>query len=80
MEPISFDEQTCVIGEGQPQYRPLPAHISSDGTVTCCWRLTWRERLQVLLTGSIWHRIMAFRSNLQPQSLSTHRPFDKAHS
>lgn len=74
MEPIEFNGQTVVIGADQPQYKPLPAHISPDDVVTCCWRLTWRDRLRVLLTGCIWHRINTFRANLQPQSLSTKRP------
>jgi hypothetical protein len=69
-----FDGQTAVIAENQPQYLPMPAHISPTGDVTCCWQLTWRERLQLLFTGEIWHQIRTFSRPLQPQRLSTKRP------
>jgi hypothetical protein len=74
MELIEFEGQTAVIAKDQPQYLPMPAHISSDGVITCCWRLTWLERIQLLLAGHIWHQVMTFNQNLQPQKLSTARP------
>ena len=70
------------IAKDQPEYDPMPAHVTPDGTVTCCWRLSLLERLQVLFTGRIWHQILTFRSHLQPQLLQTTRPADlpKVHS
>ena len=51
MKPIEFPEQNCVYAKDQPEYLPLPVHKTEDGMVVSCWRLTWRERLRVLLTG-----------------------------
>lgn len=81
MELIEFPEQTIVIAKDQPQYRPLPAYQYRDAeaTIVCCWRLSWRERLRVLLTGRIWHRVLTFRQSLQPQLLTTEKPDMPAH-
>jgi hypothetical protein len=73
MRPIEFEGQTTVFAKNQPEYNPLPAHVQS-GIVTCCWRLNWFERLQVLFRGRIWHRVMTFNQPLQPQLLGTERP------
>jgi hypothetical protein len=69
-----FPGQNVIIAKDQPEYIPMPAHVAADGTVTCCWRLTWRERLRLLRTGTVWHQILTFRAHLQPQILTTERP------
>ena len=69
-----FPEQTVIIAKDQPEYLPMPAHVAADGVVTCCWRLTLRERLRVLLQGRVWHQIMTFGSQLQPQALAARKP------
>ena len=77
MNIINFSEQTCVFAKDQPQYRPLPAHIDKgdpEGRLTCCWSLTWRERLRVLWTGKLWHQVLTFNQPLQPQLLLTEKP------
>ena len=74
MNLATFDEQTTVFAKNQPQYRQLPAHKSADGKVTCCWTLTWRERLSILLTGKVWHQILTFNQPLQPQKLLVEKP------
>lgn len=77
MDLVEFPEQTVVIAKDQPQYRPMPAHIDAaarECPVTCCWQLTWRERLTVFLTGQIWHTILTFRGPLQPQLLQVVKP------
>lgn len=76
MTPVEFSESNIVIAADQPEYRPLPAHVdgSLEQRMTCCWRLTWRERLQVLITGRLWHQALTFRRPLQPQLLSTDKP------
>jgi hypothetical protein len=77
MKLIEFPEQNIVIAKDQPEYHPMPAHVDhSDpyGTVTCCWELTWGERLLILFTGRIWHRIMAFKQPIQPQLLELTKP------
>lgn len=74
MTPTPFDGQNGIIAKDQPDYLPLPAHITRDGTITCCWNLTWRERIQVFLSGRIWHSILTFNKSLQPQMLYAKRP------
>lgn len=77
MKLINFPEQTVVIAKDQPEYLPLPAHrFDNDpkGRIACCWKLDWRERLTVLLTGKIWHQVLTFNSPLQPQLLTTEKP------
>ena len=76
MELIEFPEQTVVIAKDQPQYKPLPAHQFKDaeGRIAFCWKLSWRERLRVLLTGQVWHQVLTFNTALQPQLLSTEKP------
>lgn len=77
MKLIEFPEQTTVIAKDQPEYLPLPAHLLTgdpDGRTTCCWQLTWSERLHVLFHGKIWHQILTFNRPLQPQLLATEKP------
>lgn len=72
---VEFPEQTRIIAKDQPEYVPMPVHIDyTAGIVTCCWKLTWRERLQILFSGRIWHRVKTFGANLQPQLILTEKP------
>lgn len=77
MKLIKFPEQNITIAANQPEYLPLPGHVNQrdpSGTVTCCWKLEWKDRIKVLFTGIIWHQILTFRQPLQPQLLSTNKP------
>lgn len=74
MKPIEFPEQTMVWAKDQPPYQPLPAYVNETETISC-WRLTWRERLRVLVGGRLWLRQMNFGSALQPQCPSIESPF-----
>lgn len=77
MNIIEFPEQTTVYAKDQPQYRALPAYRYRDdgeGRIVCCWSLSWRERLRVLLTGRVWHQILTFNQPLQPQLLGVEKP------
>ena len=74
MNLVDFKERNVVIAKDQPEYLSLPAHISKDGVVTCCWKLTPDELEQVLVTGMIWHQIHTFKAPLQPQLLSAVKP------
>lgn len=77
MESIEFPEQTMVWAKNQPPYRPLPAYVNDEETISC-WKLTWRERLRVLFTGQLWLRQMNFGAPLQPQAPTVETPFVKA--
>lgn len=77
MTPIEFPEQSLIIAENQKEYLPLPAYrYQGDprGELVFCWKLSWRERLEVLLGGIIWHRVLTFRQPLQPQVVQTSKP------
>lgn len=76
MKPIEFPGRNVVFAAGQPQYIPLPAHISYtvSGRTTFCWSLSWKERLRVLFTGKIWQQVLTFHKPLQPQKLLAEKP------
>lgn len=76
MQPIEFEEQTVIYAKDQPEYLPLPAHQFKDpaGTIAFCWKLSWKERLKVLFSGVIWHRVLTFNQPLQPQILEAEKP------
>lgn len=77
MQLTEFPGQNVIIAKNQPQYQPLPAYrVLGDpyGRVVCCWKLSWRERFRLLWTGEVWHIIMTFNKQLQPQQLGLDRP------
>lgn len=77
MQLVEFPEQTVVIAKDQPEYLPLPAHRAKNdpkGCVTCCWKMTLRERLRLLWTGRVWHQVLTFNQPLQPQLLMVEKP------
>jgi hypothetical protein len=77
MRVVSFPEQTVTYAKDQPQYISLPAHRFADdpqGRIACCWALTWRERLRVLFSGTIWQQVLTFNQPLQPQKLTVEKP------
>ena len=56
-----------VYASDQPEYQPLPAWVRDNPTrVVTRWRLTWRERLTVLLRGDLYLEQMTFGKPLQP--------------
>lgn len=81
MESIDFPGANCKIAEGQSEYVTLHAKArlafvtpeKQAITLTFCWRLSWRERLALLLGGKLWHSVLTFGDNLQPQFLSVER-------
>ncbi len=75
MSPQKFEQQNVTFAENQPEYLPLPAHRSEDGTVISCWKLTLRERIKILFTGKLWFICLTFNQPLQPQLPSVDVPF-----
>ncbi len=85
MQPIvpvvpGFDLPVVEIAKDQPQYITLPCyrHDDAEGTITIRWQLSWRERWQVFVGGSIWHQVLTFRKRLQPIKMSTECPIMNA--
>jgi hypothetical protein len=73
MKPIPFEGQNCVFAENQSEYNQLPAYKHVDGQVICCWKLSWPERVKILLSGILWQSVLTFNRPLQPQFLSVER-------
>jgi hypothetical protein len=63
-----------LIGEGQAQYVVLPVYRAIDGSALSRWRLTWRERLQLLLTGNLYVSVLTFGKPFQPILIETTPP------
>jgi hypothetical protein len=63
-----------VFAKNQPQYAPLPAHISQGGAVVTRWEFTWRERIRLLCRGDLYVWIWPFRQPLQPIAIAVDKP------
>lgn len=75
MEAVEFKEQNVVFAKDQPEYRPLPAFqkYGPEGEVISCWKLSWKERLQILITGKIWLSLWSFNKRLTPSRMSVYK-------
>ena len=71
---IKFKECNVTFAEGQPEYLPLPAYRSADGIVTSCWKLSFWERIKVVVTGRMYLQILSFNRPLLPLKMSTSKP------
>jgi hypothetical protein len=77
VSPVAYDPETrwgiseIVFAKDQPEYIPLPALKFSDGLVVTRWKLSWKERLHILLGGSVFLGLLTFNNPLQPIMLST---------
>ena len=76
MDPCPFPEQNVVFAKDQEEYQKLPAFRTSDGQVTSCWRLSWRERLALLIRGRLWLSVLTFNQPLQPILPRVDKPFE----
>jgi len=74
MTPIEFDEQNVVWAKNQPPLLPLPAYSDKTMTVTK-WRLSWRERVKILWTGTLWFQQRNLGKPLQAQLPTVDYPF-----
>ncbi len=74
MHPIDFPQTNTIWAKDQPEYLELPSWRDDRETISL-WRLTWRERFQVLYTGTLWLRQLNFGEPLQPQRPSVDNPF-----
>ena len=75
MKPVEFKHQNIVFAKDQPEYQPLPAlRIDSPtGEVVSCWRLSFKERIKVLIFGRVWMSLMSFNKPLTPSYLAVNR-------
>ncbi len=78
MKPIEFKEQTKVYAKDQKPYLPLPVYENSyGGHCISCWKLTFKEKLNLLFTGKLWIKVLNFGKPLQPIRLMVDVPFDR---
>jgi hypothetical protein len=68
-----------VIAKEQPEYRTLPALVSSGRIsgrvrVTTRWRLSLGERFRILWTGNLYLQVLTFGDPLQPLKPSVDEP------
>jgi hypothetical protein len=78
MKPSKFHGSNITFAENQPEYLPLPAYRTSDGTVTTAWKMSLWERVKVLFTGTIYLQMLTFNHPLQPVLLTTTNPISVA--
>lgn len=71
MKAIKFPQMNCTYAKDQEEYKQLPAHRTTEGEVTSCWRLTGWERLKVLIFGVVYLRQLTFNNPLQPVLIMT---------
>ena len=74
MNAIEFPEQTLIIAKDQPQYSPLPAHVTPDGVVTFAFELTDGEIERLVETRTLWVRKLTFCQPLQPINIMVEKP------
>lgn len=64
---VNFEGSNTTFAADQPEYQPLPAWRSpTKNAVITCWKLSWAERIMVLLGGKIWIGVLTFGQKLQP--------------
>jgi hypothetical protein len=80
MIPVKFKEQNgSLVGGPSAEYGTgddvvdLPVYRGS-GMVISCWRLTFWERLRLVLTGNVW--LLVLGTNHAPVKLTTGAPFE----
>lgn len=76
MIPVSFPEQTAILGQDQPEYEPLPVHRGPRPWVktTMCFRLSPAELEEIARTRTLWISQLTFGDRFQPVALSTQKP------
>ncbi len=82
MSPIRFKQQNgSLVGGPSAEYGTgddvidLPVHRGS-GMVISCWRLSFWERLRLVLTGNVWLSVLG--TNHAPVKLDAADPFTEA--
>jgi len=74
MKAVEFRESNVVFAKDQPEYQPLHAHKTDDGIITSCWKLSFIERVKVLLNGCIYLQMLTFNKPLQPLKIVIDKP------
>lgn len=75
MKAVEFKHQNIIYAKDQPEYLPLPALKleGKEGHVITCWKMSFIERIKVLLFGRVWLSLMSFNKLLTPSYMSVNR-------
>lgn len=77
ISPVAYDPETrwgvseITFAKDQTEYLPLPALKFQDGLVVTRWSLSFWERVNVLLGGSVYLGLLTYGRPLQPIKIST---------
>jgi hypothetical protein len=69
MIPVKKPWNNVVMGEGQPEYIPLPAHKTPGGEVMSAWELTDEELEHVKKHKTIMLCVSTYNQPVQPVKL-----------
>jgi hypothetical protein len=77
MKAKEFDQVNIRIGENQPDYITLPAHIVRDEeqAVITCFEFSDEEIEKIISDRCIWHHQITFKKAMQPIRISVYNPF-----
>ena len=73
MKPVKFKGHNAIFAENQPEYTALPSYRDAsdkDCRVTTCWKLSFTDKVKVLLWGKVWLQQLTFHQPLQPVFLT----------
>jgi hypothetical protein len=76
MKPVHFREVNKVYAKDQPQYLSLPVYENSSrgGMAIHCWKLSFLERMKIILKGKLWITVLNFGEPLQPIKPTVDKP------
>lgn len=72
-------EAEICYAKDQPEYLQLPALTYGSpefGHRLSRWKMSWAERLHVLVTGHVFLHVMTFNTPLQPVMITVNPPSD----
>lgn len=72
--PAMPDLPRVLVAKDQKEYLALPSLRTVDGQNVSRWRLDWRERLQVLLSGNVFVSVWTLGKPLQPMMIAADYP------
>lgn len=76
MVSVKFPQANLALGKDQPEYQVLYAARSGheDGCTAYCYKLSWWERIKLLITGRLWFEQLTFHQGFQPVRPSVSEP------
>jgi len=75
MQPTTFKEANLTLAKNQPKYKQLPVYYDphNQGIMIYCYRLSWKERFKLLLSGKLWASQLTFNNGFNPVNMAVHK-------